>query len=59
MELSQTDVCLCPFCENTTAKAFPFCKACGVKLSFCSHCGDPLPKDALFCSACGTKAGEE
>lgn len=45
--------CFCPYCESSTPMSFPFCKKCGVKLSFCSQCGKPLPKKAKKCPNCG------
>ncbi|MFQ6065874.1 MAG: zinc ribbon domain-containing protein [bacterium] len=47
--------CLCPYCDTSLSKPFPFCQTCGKELQFCSHCGEALPGQALACPHCGAK----
>jgi len=47
--------CLCPYCDASLSKPFPFCQACGKELQSCSQCGEVLPGQASVCPHCGAK----
>ncbi len=46
--------CPCPFCDAPVEKVYPFCKACGKKISFCKKCGKPVPEGTDLCEECSS-----
>lgn len=53
--MPQVKKCICPYCDASMEKPFPFCKLCGKKIIFCRICGKPLRKGEKICSLCGEK----
>ncbi|MFQ5834634.1 MAG: zinc ribbon domain-containing protein [bacterium] len=47
--------CICPYCDASLSKPFPFCQACGKEVRFCSQCGKVLPGQTFVCPHCGAK----
>jgi len=50
----------CPYCEAEIEEAaFPFCKACGVKVLHCPVCHMTIERDSLKCLHCGIDLKEK
>ncbi len=47
--------CFCPYCDNTAAMAYPFCRSCGKDFTFCPHCNQPIRNEITTCPHCGEK----
>lgn len=46
-------VCCCPYCETEMDDHPPYCRACGITITYCSACQAPLPRNATTCPECG------
>ncbi len=46
----------CPFCEADIAEAaYPYCEACGMKVTYCPKCGIAVAAARKNCPACGAE----
>lgn len=50
--------CQCPYCDDKTGGALPFCQACGAAITRCPRCGKVLAQDETTCPACGARIEE-